>query len=89
MVRSPRSATYANQPNFQGFSDPITFVGSTPDLDDFTIRIEDDLDNVYVGTASRLGDSVGRTGFAGYRVEQGSIWQAKSDSKPVDSCALH
>ena len=64
--------------NSQGFDDPVTFVGFTPDLDDFTIRIEDAPGNAYVDEASRIGDAVGRTNFAGYRVEQGNIWQAKS-----------
>jgi len=74
-----------NLPSFQGFDGPVTFIGSTPDLDDFTIRIEDDPGNVYVDEASRIGDSVGRTSFAGYRVERGDIWQAKSDLKSTGS----
>lgn len=65
----------------QGFDDPVNIFGSTPDLDDFTIRIEDGPGNIYVDEASRIGDAVGRTNFAGYRVEQGNIWQAKSEFK--------
>ncbi|KAF9653126.1 glycoside hydrolase family 63 protein [Thelephora ganbajun] len=66
-----------NEPVPQGFEGPVTFIGSTPDLDDFTIRIEDGPKNIYVGEASLINDAVGRTGFAGYQVEQGNIWQAK------------
>jgi len=75
-----------NLPSLQGFDDEVTFIGSTPDLDDFTIRIEDDPENVYVDEASRIDGSVGRTGFAGYRAERGDVWQAKSDLKSTDSC---
>lgn len=70
---------YAHRSNFQGFDGPVTFAGFTPDLDDFAIRIEDGPGNVYVDEASRIGDAVGRTNFAGYRVEPGTIWQAKSE----------
>jgi len=73
-----------NRPNHKGIDGPITFTGSTPDLDDFTIRIKDDPKNVYVADASRIGDAIGRTAFAGYRVDRGNIWQAKSDLKPTD-----
>ncbi|KAF9792420.1 glycoside hydrolase [Thelephora terrestris] len=66
-----------NEPVPQGFDGPVTFAGFTPDLDDFTIRIEDGPGNVYVDEASRIGDAVGRTSFAGYRVEPGNVWQAK------------
>ena len=62
----------------QGFDGPVTFAGSTPDLDEFVIRIEDGPRNVYVDEASPVGNGFGRTNFAGYRVEPGNIWQAKS-----------
>jgi mannosyl-oligosaccharide glucosidase len=75
----------ADRPNPQGLDGSVTFTGSTPDLDDFTIRVEDGPENVYVDEASRTGDSVGRTAFAGYRVDQGNIWQAKSDLKSTGS----
>jgi hypothetical protein len=71
----------AHRLDSQGFDGPVTFFGSTPDLDDFTIRIEDDPGNVYPDEASRIDDAVGRTNFAGYRVDQGNIWQAKSRFK--------
>ena len=74
----------ANRPNHKGIDGPVTFTGSTPDLDDFKIRIVDGPQNVYVDEASRIGDAVGRTAFAGYRVDQGNIWQAKSDLRSTD-----
>jgi len=70
-----------NRPNHKGIDGPVTYTGSTPDLDDFKIRIVDGPQNVYVDEASRIGDAVGRTAFAGYRVDRGNIWQAKSDSR--------
>lgn len=74
-----RMEAYTHQGNFQGFDGPVTFAGFTPDLDEFAIRIEDGPGNVYADEASRIGDAVGRTNFAGYRVEPGTIWQAKSE----------
>jgi mannosyl-oligosaccharide glucosidase len=79
--------TCIHGPNFQGFDGPVTFAGFTPDLDEFTIRIEDGPGNVYVDEASRVNDGFGRTNFAGYRVDQGDIWQAKSDFE-ID-CSVH
>lgn len=80
---------HANRPNHKGIDGPAVFTGSTPDLDDFTIRIEDDPKNIYVDEASRIGDAIGRTGFAGYRVDQGDIWQAKSGLELTDQRVRH
>jgi len=66
--------------NENGLEGPITFTGSSPDLDDFAIRVEDGPENHIVtrGTgAEDFGARVGKTHFAGYRAAAGSIWQAK------------
>ncbi|GBE82451.1 Probable mannosyl-oligosaccharide [Sparassis crispa] len=63
-----------------GLEGPVTFSGSSPELDEFTIRIVDGPDNeaVTVGPHSSVfADRIGKSHFAGLRASPGRIWQAK------------
>ncbi|KAI0362709.1 glycoside hydrolase [Trametes cingulata] len=63
-----------------GLKGPITFTGSTPELDDFTIRIVDGPGNTLIREgphASAFEHKLGKTHFLGARVPPGSVWQAK------------
>ncbi|KAJ7715951.1 glycoside hydrolase [Mycena maculata] len=63
-----------------GLEGEIKFSGSTPELDDFTIRIVDGPDNKHVTEgkhAQKFEDRIGKTHFLGQPVSQGGIWQAK------------
>ncbi|THH15032.1 hypothetical protein EW146_g5398 [Bondarzewia mesenterica] len=63
-----------------GLDGPIEFSGSTPELDDFTIRIVDDPENTAVTSgpfADVFEDRIGKTHFGGFRVPPDNIWQAK------------
>ncbi|KAL1947585.1 hypothetical protein VTO73DRAFT_13309 [Trametes versicolor] len=63
-----------------GINGPISFTGSTPDLDDFTIRIIDGPQNNLITEGLHANDfahKLGRTHFLGARVPAGTVWQAK------------
>ncbi|KIY51084.1 glycoside hydrolase family 63 protein [Fistulina hepatica ATCC 64428] len=54
--------------------------GTTPDLGDFTIRVVDGPDNVYLTEglhAHAFSERIGKTHFSGHKVPSGGIWQAK------------
>ncbi|OBZ75646.1 putative mannosyl-oligosaccharide glucosidase [Grifola frondosa] len=66
--------------NENGIDGPVQFSGSSPDLEDFTIRIVDDPKNTMVTDgpyAAAFTNRIGKTHFAGFRVEPGNVWQAK------------
>ncbi|ETW85531.1 glycoside hydrolase family 63 protein [Heterobasidion irregulare TC 32-1] len=63
-----------------GIEGPIEFSGSTPELDEFTIRIEDDPKNAAFNGgpfADVFKDRIGKTHYGGFRVPQDNMWQAK------------
>ncbi|KDQ59490.1 glycoside hydrolase family 63 protein [Jaapia argillacea MUCL 33604] len=63
-----------------GLEGDINFSGSSPDLDDFTIRIVDDPKNQALTSgphAHIFEDRIGKTHFAGFRIAPGQMWQAK------------
>ncbi|KAF9009372.1 glycoside hydrolase family 63 protein [Cyathus striatus] len=63
-----------------GIDGPIKFTGSTPDLDDFTIRVVDAPDNQAVTDgphADKFRERIGKTHYVGRPVPQGDVWQAK------------
>ncbi|KAI0371740.1 glycoside hydrolase [Pilatotrama ljubarskyi] len=63
-----------------GLKGPITFTGSTPELDDFTIRIVDGPGNTLIWEgphASAFEHKLGKTHFLGARLPAGTVWQAK------------
>ncbi|KAH9853984.1 glycoside hydrolase [Lenzites betulinus] len=63
-----------------GIEGPISFTGSTPDLDDFAIRIVEGPHNTLITEgqhANAFHNKLGKTHFLGARVPQGSVWQAK------------
>ncbi|KAJ7632404.1 glycoside hydrolase [Roridomyces roridus] len=63
-----------------GLEGDVKFSGSTPELDDFTIRFVDGPNNNHVtegSQARKFEGRIGKTHFLGQPVPQGSIWQAK------------
>ncbi|KZT11512.1 glycoside hydrolase family 63 protein [Laetiporus sulphureus 93-53] len=63
-----------------GLEGPVAFTGSSPDLDDFVLRIVDGPNNepVTLGThSSDFTASIGKTHFVGIRVQPGTVWQAR------------
>ncbi|KIM49430.1 glycoside hydrolase family 63 protein [Hebeloma cylindrosporum] len=65
--------------NENGISGEIKLAGSTPQLDDFTIRVVDGPENrAVVGGphADAFKDRIGKTHFVGRPVKNGDIWQA-------------
>ncbi|KAI0262885.1 glycoside hydrolase [Gloeopeniophorella convolvens] len=63
-----------------GINGPISLAGSTPELDDFTIRVEDGPNNKAVigGPFSDVfAKRIGKTHYGGFRVPAGNIWQGK------------
>ncbi|KAJ7470519.1 glycoside hydrolase [Mycena latifolia] len=63
-----------------GLEGDVKFSGSTPELDDFTIRIVDGPDNTPTtrgNHADKFEERIGKTHFFGQPVPQGGIWQAK------------
>ncbi|KAJ7172722.1 glycoside hydrolase [Mycena filopes] len=63
-----------------GFEGEVKFSGSTPELDDFTIRIVDGPSNSHVTGglhADKFEERMGKTHFLGQPVPQGNLWQAK------------
>lgn len=83
-------------------SSPIKLSGSTPELGEFGIRIEEAGGNAPIDPQDRhreeYKDRIGKTQFAGIRVPRGGAWRAKGEScrgavvlgdasaKPVLSC---
>ncbi|KAF9036697.1 glycoside hydrolase [Panaeolus papilionaceus] len=64
-----------------GLAGRIKLSGSTPDLDEFAIKIVDGPDNNAVTAgplASVFEDRLGKTHYIGRPVKQGDIWQANS-----------
>ncbi|KAH9952220.1 glycoside hydrolase [Amylocystis lapponica] len=63
-----------------GLDGPIKFTGSSPELGDFAIRINDDPDNEAITTGLHsdvFAERLGKSHFVGLRTPPGSIWQAK------------
>ncbi|OSD02823.1 glycoside hydrolase family 63 protein [Trametes coccinea BRFM310] len=63
-----------------GIEGPVSFSGSTPELDDFTIRIVEGPGNTLITEgphASAFRHKLGKTHFLGARVPPGQVWQAK------------
>ncbi|KAJ7098151.1 glycoside hydrolase [Mycena belliarum] len=63
-----------------GLEGDVKFSGSTPELDEFTIRIVDGPNNTHVTRgphAEEFEERIGKTHFLGQPVPQGNIWQAK------------
>ncbi|KZT28597.1 glycoside hydrolase family 63 protein [Neolentinus lepideus HHB14362 ss-1] len=63
-----------------GLEGPVKFSGSSPDLDDFSIRIVDGPNNTPItnGPYSHLfADRIDKTHFVGLRLAPGQIWQAR------------
>ncbi|KAH7915973.1 glycoside hydrolase [Hygrophoropsis aurantiaca] len=63
-----------------GIDGPIEFAGSTPDLDEFRIRIIDDPRNEAVMEGPHAEDfteRLGKSHFTGLRLNPGDIWTAK------------
>ncbi|KAJ7940888.1 glycoside hydrolase [Mycena leptocephala] len=63
-----------------GLEGDVKFSGSTPELDDFTIRIVDGPDNTHTTGgphAHKFQERIGKTHFLGQPIPQGNIWQAK------------
>ncbi|PPQ68502.1 hypothetical protein CVT26_003441 [Gymnopilus dilepis] len=66
--------------NENGLLGEIKLTGSTPELDDFTIRILDGDDNkpVTIGPhADAFKARIGKTHFVGRTVKEGEVWQAR------------
>ncbi|KAF8911130.1 glycoside hydrolase [Gymnopilus junonius] len=65
--------------NENGITGEIKLVGSTPELDDFAIRIVDSDDNKAVSSgphADAFKQRIGRTHFIARPVSEGEVWQA-------------
>ncbi|KAJ7905251.1 glycoside hydrolase [Mycena olivaceomarginata] len=63
-----------------GLEGDVKFSGSTPELEDFTIRIVDAPGNTPKTTgphAHKFAERIGKTHFLGQPVASGNIWQAK------------
>ncbi|CDO76526.1 Glycoside Hydrolase Family 63 protein [Trametes cinnabarina] len=63
-----------------GIEGTVSFSGSTPELDDFTIRIVEGPSNIWItegSHASAFQQRLGKTHFLGARVPPGQVWQAK------------
>ncbi|KAH7930897.1 glycoside hydrolase family 63 protein [Leucogyrophana mollusca] len=63
-----------------GIDGPVEFSGSTPDLDEFNIRIVDGPDNNAITTgahAEDFTDRLGKSHFLGLRLNSGDVWTAK------------
>ncbi|KAK7023769.1 mannosyl-oligosaccharide glucosidase [Favolaschia claudopus] len=63
-----------------GLEGDIKFSGSTPELDDFTLRIVDAAGNTPKSAgphASKFAERIGKTHFLGQPVASGNVWQAK------------
>jgi len=69
-----------------GLEGPIEFAGSSPELDEFTVRIVDGPNNQAVTSgpySDVFADRIGKSHFFGLRVNNGDIWMAKGMSEPV------
>lgn len=63
-----------------GLDGEVKFSGSTPELDEFTIRIVDHPDNSYITEgphASAFSARAGKTHYLGQPIPTGHIWQAR------------
>ncbi|KAK7466923.1 Processing alpha glucosidase I [Stygiomarasmius scandens] len=63
-----------------GIEGEIKFTGSTPELDDFTIRIVDDPRNNAVTNGPHAGafqERIGKTHYMAQPIPPGQVWQAK------------
>ncbi|TFL06922.1 glycoside hydrolase [Pterulicium gracile] len=63
-----------------GLDGDVVLRGSSPDLDDFTLRIIDDIENEPITTgpmASKFTERIGKTHFLGRHMEQGKVWTAR------------
>jgi mannosyl-oligosaccharide glucosidase len=63
-----------------GLEGDVILKGSTPELDDFTIRIVDDLENNPITTGSlsaQFADRIGKTHFLGSHLASGKVWTAR------------
>ncbi|CAK5279562.1 unnamed protein product, partial [Mycena citricolor] len=69
-----------NDEDENGLEGDVKFTGSTPELDDFTIRIVDGPDNSVVTAgpfAQNFQERIGKTHFLGQKLAPGNVWQAK------------
>ncbi|KIL68625.1 glycoside hydrolase family 63 protein [Amanita muscaria Koide BX008] len=63
-----------------GIEDEFRLSGSTPELDNFTVRIVDTADNQHLADgsfAAAFKKTMGRTHYLGRAVSSGNMWQAK------------
>ncbi|PVF95183.1 glycoside hydrolase [Serendipita vermifera] len=63
-----------------GVTGPIHLSGSTPDLGDFSIRIEDGPESIYTIHGGQVEDfrpRLGKTHYFGTRMPAGDVWKAK------------
>ncbi|EJD02084.1 glycoside hydrolase family 63 protein [Fomitiporia mediterranea MF3/22] len=63
-----------------GLEGTVKFSGSTPDLGDFSIRVEDGPNNNFVTNAPHahaFAERIGKTHFLGLRMPPGEIWRAR------------
>ncbi|KAI0831044.1 glycoside hydrolase [Trametes gibbosa] len=63
-----------------GIDGTVSFTGSTPELDEFAIRIVEGPQNTLITEgphANAFRQKLGKTHFLGARVPPGSVWQAK------------
>ncbi|RDX48402.1 glycoside hydrolase family 63 protein [Lentinus brumalis] len=63
-----------------GIKGPVVFTGSTPELDDFTIRVVEGPSNTLITEgphADAFRHRTGKTHLLGLRVPPGQVWQAK------------
>ncbi|KAL1717272.1 glycoside hydrolase family 63 protein [Schizophyllum commune] len=63
-----------------GLEGDVEFTGTSPELDDFTIRIVEGPDNQHVSNArhaSAFEERIGKTHYAGLPIPAGNIWQAR------------
>ncbi|KAI9463402.1 glycoside hydrolase [Russula earlei] len=66
--------------NKNGIEGPIALTGSTPEFDEFNIRIEDGPNNTAFSSgpfSDVYAKRIGKTHYSGFRVPAGNIWQAK------------
>ncbi|KAF8968399.1 glycoside hydrolase [Flammula alnicola] len=65
--------------NENGITGEIQLAGSTPQLDEFTIRVVDSAENRYINSGPHVEafkERIGKTHFVGRPVKPGDIWQA-------------
>ncbi|CCA74001.1 related to ER glucosidase I [Serendipita indica DSM 11827] len=74
------SLDWKSDENDDGITGPIHLSGSSPDLGEFTIRIEDDINNrspMYGGHSEDFKVRLGKTHYFGHAMPSGDVWKAK------------